>query len=155
MRDSNSGSGMSLSLPTRVAWADTKTVWEPYRSCTDTLPLDHNRDRKNENLKKNWKFLVLHTSKFMFQKPFPDFEIWNPSLKTFLIMTLMALHVHICMKYSINLLLLSIAWLMAFTSEDMISLAYEMKLFRRWWAIYNFFIRPKFQPRTHTHHFLI
>ena len=86
-------------------------------------------------------FLVLYTSKFMFQKPFPDFEIWNPSLKTFLIMTLMAPQVHICMKYSMNLLHLSIAWVTTFTSEDMISLAYDMKFFRRWWAIFNFFCR--------------
>ena len=28
------------------------TVWEPYRSCTDTLTLDHNRDEKEKNRKK-------------------------------------------------------------------------------------------------------
>ena len=35
----------------RAGQADTKTVWEPYRSCTDTLTLDHNRDEKEENRK--------------------------------------------------------------------------------------------------------
>ena len=32
--------------------ADTKTVWEPYRSCADTLPLDHDRCAKEKNRKK-------------------------------------------------------------------------------------------------------
>ena len=36
----------------RAGRADTKTVWEPYRSCTDTLPLDHNRDEKKKNREK-------------------------------------------------------------------------------------------------------
>ena len=87
------------------------------------------------------KFLVLYTSKFMFQKPFTDFEIWKPSLKTSHIMPLMAPQVHSCMKYSMNLSLLSIVWVITFTSKDMISATYDMKLIRRQWSIFNFFRR--------------
>ena len=36
----------------RAGWADTKTVWEPYRSCTNTLPLDYDRCVKEKNRKK-------------------------------------------------------------------------------------------------------
>ena len=36
----------------RADRADTKTVLEPYRSCTDTLPLDHDRDVGEKNRKR-------------------------------------------------------------------------------------------------------
>ena len=38
----------------RAGRAATKTVWEPYRSCTGTLPLDYDRCVKEKNRKKNW-----------------------------------------------------------------------------------------------------
>ena len=37
----------------RAGRADTQTVWEPYRSCTDTLPLDYDRCAK-EKIRKKW-----------------------------------------------------------------------------------------------------
>ena len=36
----------------RAGRADTQTVWEPYRSCTDTLPLDYDRCVKEKIRKK-------------------------------------------------------------------------------------------------------
>ena len=39
----------------RAGRADTQTVWEPYRSCTDTLPLDYDRCAKEKiRKKKKW-----------------------------------------------------------------------------------------------------
>ena len=38
----------------RAGRADTQTVWEPYRSCTDTLPLDYYRCAKEKIRKKKW-----------------------------------------------------------------------------------------------------
>ena len=32
----------------RAGRADTQTVWEPYRSCTNTLPLDYDRCAKEK-----------------------------------------------------------------------------------------------------------
>ena len=74
MRESNSGPYLCvmLSLPTQPdrdsvihrygpefdslifssGSARHKLVWELYRSCTDTLPLDHDRDVKEKNRKK-------------------------------------------------------------------------------------------------------
>ena len=40
----------------RAGRADVKTVWEPYRSCTDTLPLDYDRCVKEKNSKKKKKW---------------------------------------------------------------------------------------------------
>ena len=36
----------------RASRANTQTVWEPYRSCTDTLPLDYDRCAKVKIRKK-------------------------------------------------------------------------------------------------------
>ena len=36
----------------RAGQADIQTVWGPYRSCTDTLPLDYDRCVKEKNRKK-------------------------------------------------------------------------------------------------------
>ena len=38
----------------RAGRADTKTVWERYRSCAYTLPLDYDRCVKEKNRKKKW-----------------------------------------------------------------------------------------------------
>ena len=38
----------------RAGRADTKTVWEPYRSCADTLLLDYDRCAKEKSRKKKW-----------------------------------------------------------------------------------------------------
>ena len=37
----------------RAGQADTKTVWEPYRSCTDALPLDCDRCVREKNREKS------------------------------------------------------------------------------------------------------
>ena len=43
----------------RAGWADTKTVWEPYRSCTDTLPLDCDRCVREKNREKSGRSSVV------------------------------------------------------------------------------------------------
>ena len=40
-------------LFSRAGRADKKTVWEPCRSCADTLPLDYDRCVKEKNRKKS------------------------------------------------------------------------------------------------------
>ena len=41
-----------LYVSARAGRADTETVWEPYRSCADTLPLDYDRCTKEKSHKK-------------------------------------------------------------------------------------------------------
>ena len=43
----------------RAGRADTKTVWEPYRSSADTLPLDYDRCVKEKNRKKSGRSSVV------------------------------------------------------------------------------------------------
>ena len=43
----------------RAGRADTKTVWEPYRSCTGTLPLDYDRCVKEKDRKKSERSSVV------------------------------------------------------------------------------------------------
>ena len=43
----------------RAGRADTQTVWEPYRSCTDTLPLDYDRCVKEKIRKKSGRSSVV------------------------------------------------------------------------------------------------
>ena len=48
-----------LYVSARAGRADTETVWEPYRSCTDTLPLDYDRCVKEKNRKKSGRSSVV------------------------------------------------------------------------------------------------
>ena len=43
----------------RAGQADTKMVWVSYRSCTDTLPLDHDQDVKEKNRKNSGRSSVV------------------------------------------------------------------------------------------------
>ena len=43
----------------RAGRADTQTVWEPYRSCTDTLPLDYDRCVKEKIRRKSGRSSVV------------------------------------------------------------------------------------------------
>ena len=51
--------------------ADTQTVWEPYRSCTDTLPLDYVRCVKEKIRKKKVDGVV------QCYAPFPYYIIFD------------------------------------------------------------------------------
>ena len=48
------GFSLSSNDRNRAGRADTKTVWEPYRSFADTLPLDYDRCAKEKSRKKKW-----------------------------------------------------------------------------------------------------
>ena len=56
---------MALSLNpsfSRAGREDTIMVWEPYRSCSDTLPLDYDRCVKEKYRRKSGRSsVVLHT----------------------------------------------------------------------------------------------